>query len=208
MIGYIKGIIIEKSLPFLLIDVSGLGYEVQVSLITFSQTPAEGTTVTLYTHLSIREDAHLLYGFYNKSEREWFRELIKINGVGPKLALSILSVLNEQALIHCVQEQDVSVLTRVPGIGKKTAARLLVEMQGKLSHLNKYCSEVPLPLHGGDITGEQFADNSQQEIADAISALIALGYKQQDASQAVSKIKSKDKLASDQLIRQALQSMA
>lgn len=209
MIGRINGVIIEKSLPYLLIDVSGIGYEIQTSLITFSQLPLEGSATTLYTHLSVREDAHLLYGFFSKSERELFRELIKINGVGPKLALSILSVLNEKTLVLCVQEQDASILTRVPGVGKKTAARLLIEMQGRLKNLNHLSySAKDFSLTKTEAEGINFTDNNEQTITDAINALVSLGYKQPDASQAVNKIKNKDKLASDQLLRQALQSMA
>ncbi|MCY4328756.1 MAG: Holliday junction branch migration protein RuvA [Endozoicomonadaceae bacterium] len=202
MIGRIKGTIIEKSLPYLLIDASGTGYEIQTSLITFSQLPAEGSVAVLYTHLSVREDAHLLYGFHSKSERELFRELIKISGVGPKLALSILSVLNEKTLVMCVQEQNVSMLTRIPGVGKKTAARLLVEMEGRLKNLNH--------LNDADTNfslTNTVADSNQQAITDAVNALISLGYKQPDASRAVNKIKDKTTLASDQLIRQALQAM-
>lgn len=205
MIGRLRGLVLEKIPPFLLIEVAGVGYELEVSMSTFCHLTSGGES-TLYTHLVVREDAQLLYGFASRSERELFRELIKISGVGPKLALSILSVLDTKALVSCVQEQDVAMLTRVPGVGKKTASRLLVEMQGRLDNWVNVSDEFSLSAVEGK-TSLQQAD-SRQEIMDAINALISLGYKQNDASKAVNAIKNKRELASEQLIRQALQVMA
>ena len=204
MIGRLRGLILEKSPPWVVLDVAGVGYELEVSMSTFCQLPAEGESV-LYTHLVVREDAQLLYGFSSKSERDVFRELIKISGVGPKVALSILSVLDIKKLVMCVQEQDASALTRVPGIGKKTASRLLVEMQGRLDSWMGTSDEFSLSVMSG--TDSALQTDSRQEIMDAINALISLGYKQSEASKAVNAINKKRDLASEQLIRQALQEM-
>ncbi|KPW82809.1 Holliday junction DNA helicase subunit RuvA [Pseudomonas congelans] len=201
MIGRLRGSLAEKQPPHLVLDVNGVGYEVEVPMTTLYRLPHVGETVTLHTHLVVREDAHLLYGFYEKRERELFRELIRLNGVGPKLALALMSGLEVDELVRCVQAQDTSALTRIPGVGKKTAERLLVELKDRF----KAWESLP-----GTFTLVSNGLNQAEPVAsaesDAVSALISLGYKPQEASKAVSAIKEKD-LSSADLIRRALKGM-
>ena len=201
MIGRLRGFLAEKQPPHLVLDVNGVGYEVEVPMTTLYRLPHVGETVTLHTHLVVREDAHLLYGFYEKRERELFRELIRLNGVGPKLALALMSGLEVDELVRCVQAQDTSALTRIPGVGKKTAERLLVELKDRF----KAWESLP-----GTFTLVSNGPNQAEPVAsaesDAVSALISLGYKPQEASKAVSAIKEKD-LSSADLIRRALKGM-
>ncbi|KZL40947.1 ATP-dependent DNA helicase RuvA [Pseudomonas syringae pv. syringae] len=201
MIGRLRGSLAEKQPPHLVLDVNGVGYEVEVPMTTLYRLPHVGETVTLHTHLVVREDAHLLYGFYEKRERELFRELIRLNGVGPKLALALMSGLEVDELVRCVQAQDTSALTRIPGVGKKTAERLLVELKDRF----KAWESLP-----GTFTLVSNGPNQAEPVAsaesDAVSALISLGYKSQEASKAVSAIKEKD-LSSADLIRRALKGM-
>ncbi|KPY08101.1 Holliday junction ATP-dependent DNA helicase RuvA [Pseudomonas savastanoi pv. nerii] len=198
MIGRLRGSLAEKQPPHLVLDVNGVGYELEVPMTTLYRLPHVGETVTLHTHLVVREDAHLLYGFYEKRERELFRELIRLNGVGPKLALALMSGLEVDELVRCVQAQDASALTRIPGVGKKTAERLLVELKDRF----KAWESLP-----GTFTLVSNGPNQAEPVAsaesDAVSALISLGYKPQEASKAVSAIKEKD-LSSADLIRRAL----
>src|SRR5690606_8339176 len=133
MIGRLSGIVLEKQPPHILLDVNGVGYEVEAPMSTFYRLPSAGEKTTLHTHLVVREDAQLLYAFIDKRDRHLFRELIRLSGVGPKLALSLMSVLEVDELIAAVQAEDTSALTRVPGVGKKTAERLLVELKGRFS---------------------------------------------------------------------------
>ncbi|CEA02263.1 Holliday junction DNA helicase RuvA [Pseudomonas saudimassiliensis] len=199
MIGRLSGILLEKQPPHILLDVNGVGYELDAPLSTFYRLPAIGDKVTLHTHLVVREDAQLLYAFAEKRDRALFRELIKLNGVGPKLALALMSGLEVDELIGAVQAQDTSALTRVPGVGKKTAERLLVELKDRF----KAWEDIPgaaVPL----VTGT--APVAVSGTADAVSALIALGYKPQEASRAVANIKE-DGLSSEELIRRALKGM-
>lgn len=201
MIGRLRGSLAEKQPPHLVLDVNGVGYEVEVPMTTLYRLPHVGETVTLHIHLVVREDAHLLYGFYEKRERELFRELIRLNGVGPKLALALMSGLEVDELVRCVQAQDTSALTRIPGVGKKTAERLLVELKDRF----KAWESLP-----GTFTLVSNGPNQAEPVAsaesDAVSALISLGYKPQEASKAVSAIKEKD-LSSADLIRRALKGM-
>lgn len=199
MIGRLSGILLEKQPPHILLDVNGVGYEVDAPMSTFYRLPAIGDKVTLHTHLVVREDAQLLYAFAEKRDRALFRELIKLNGVGPKLALALMSGLEVEELIGAVQAQDTGALTRVPGVGKKTAERLLVELKDRF----KAWEDIPgaaAPL----VTGT--APVAVSGTADAVSALIALGYKPQEASRAVANIKE-DGLSSEELIRRALKGM-
>src|SRR5690606_27720965 len=131
MIGRLRGTLAEKQPPFLLLDVNGVGYELEVPMTTLYRLPPVGEALTLHTHLVVREDAQLLYGFAEKRERELFRELIRLNGVGPKLALALMSGLEVDELVRCVQAQDTAALTKIPGVGKKTAERLLVELKDR-----------------------------------------------------------------------------
>lgn len=190
MIGQLRGILLEKHPPSLLVETNGIGYELQVPMTSFYQLPSIGEEVILYTHLVVREDAQSLYGFARKQERSLFRALIKINGVGPKLALTILSGVEADTFVKCVRDNDIASLVRLPGIGKKTAQRLLMEMRD--------------PLKDWDTERCDITAMGNTAINDAISALVALGYKQQEAHSAV--IRHKDKnLSSEQLIRLALQ---
>jgi len=209
MIGRLRGCLVEKVSPYILLDVAGVGYEIETSMSTFCQLPQAGKESILFTHLVVREDAQLLYGFSTRTERELFRELLKINGVGPKLALSILSVLDSNTLLECVHEQNIDLLIRVPGVGKKTASRLLIEMQGRLDFLIEAADADVTSSSSTLIDKHARFDESdnRREVLDAINALISLGYKQNEATKAVREIKNKQKMASEQLIRQALQTM-
>jgi Holliday junction DNA helicase RuvA len=199
MIGRITGVLLEKQAPVLLIDVQGVGYEVQAPMTTIYQLPEQGSTVTLFTHFVVREDAQLLYGFSSERERLLFRTLIKVNGVGPKLGLTILSGIETDDFVRCVRDNDTVTLVRLPGVGKKTAERLLVEMRDRLKDWQ--------------VQGESLGDASQQGVpsgnlaaTEAESALIALGYKPQQASKAIAALDSPD-ASSEELIRMALKNM-
>ena len=201
MIGRLRGTLAEKQPPHLILDVNGLGYELEVPMTTLYRLPPVGQAVTLHTHLVVREDAQLLYGFFEKRERELFRELIRLNGVGPKLALALMSGLDVDELVRCVQAQDTSALTRVPGVGKKTAERLLVELKDRFKAWETAPAMFELMP-----TGPDHAAPVATAEADAVSALISLGYKPQEASKAVSAIQTKG-LSSEELIRRALKGM-
>lgn len=205
MIGRLRGIIIEKQAPELLLEVGGVGYEVQLPLTSFYQLPETGHEAVIYTHFVVREDAQLLYGFINQTERALFRQLIKANGVGPKLALTILSGMTAQQFVRCVQLDDITTLVKLPGVGKKTAERLVVEMRDRLKDWGLPVSSPvtdALVLQGDDAVFS-LPESAEQ---DAISALVSLGYSQLQASKAVQKIKQPD-LSSEQLIKEALRSM-
>lgn len=206
MIGRLTGELVEKTPPELLIDVSGVGYEIEASMNTFYKLPEVGTFVTIYTHFVVREDAQLLYGFADKQERSLFRTLIKVNGVGPKLALTILSGISAPEFIRTVHNEDVSALTRLPGVGKKTAERLIIEMKDKLSKLESPTA-VEFELSGQGVGAP--VQPRQDHRADAETALIALGYKPMQATKAIEQ--AANTLGSDAeteaLIRQALKMM-
>lgn len=202
MIGRIRGTLLEKQPPELLVDVNGVGYEIQAPMTTIYQVPAVGDSVELFTHLVVREDAHLLYGFASSRERSLFRALIKVNGVGPKLALTILSGMDVEDFVRRVRDNDAAALVRMPGVGKKTAERLLVEMRDRLRDwqvdgLVVGGGAAQLPAAGGD------------HLQEAESALIALGYKPQEAARMLSAVTKNNKEAvtsSEELIRLALKS--
>jgi Holliday junction DNA helicase RuvA len=197
MIGFLRGILVAKKPPALLLDVRGVGYEVDAPMSTFYKLPDLGEEVVLYTHLAIREDAHSLFGFVSEAERTLFRTLIKVNGVGAKLALGILSGLSAEEFHRCVEYQDTARLVRLPGVGKKTAERLIIELRDRLPELGS----VTLPGAGTlPMPAASPAD-------DAVSALIALGFKPPDASALVRKIPAEGK-SSEEIIRLALQSTA
>jgi Holliday junction DNA helicase RuvA len=200
MIGQLQGIILEKQPPQLLLEVNGVGYEIDASMNTFYHLPEVGQSIVLYTHFVVREDAQLLYGFHNKDERSLFRTLLKVNGVGPKLALTILSSIDPNEFIRCVMNNDTDSLVRLPGVGKKTAERLIIEMRDKVSNLHQ-AEPMRAALSPHD---DNFSRN--QTTQDAISALIALGYKPPAASRAVSKVDD-GKMTSEELIRQSLREM-
>ncbi len=196
MIAWLKGELLEKQAPSLLLNVNGIGYELEAPMTTFYDLPAEGEIATLYVHMVVREDAQLLFGFSSRQQRELFRSLIKVNGVGPKVALAVLSTLSAQELLQCMADEDFNSLCKVPGIGKKTAQRLVVEMKDRLE---KEFGDVALEQRsvGGGI------NNARN---DAIEALVSLGYRPADASRVV---KGLDKdLSSEDLIRQALRTLS
>ena len=194
MIGFLRGIIVNKQPPILILDVNGVGYEIHAPMSTFYHLPDLLQSVSLLTHLIVREDAHLLYGFYQSEERDLFRALIKVNGVGPKLALSILSGISIQEFVQCVQDNDVSRLVLIPGIGKKTAERLIIETRDTLANWTS------TDLAITNITSEQ------RYVQDAVSALTALGYKPNEAQRAIKQVQQQGR-NSEELIRLALQSM-
>ncbi|MCP5419362.1 MAG: Holliday junction branch migration protein RuvA [Gammaproteobacteria bacterium] len=198
MIGRLRGVLAVKQPPYLMIEVQGVGYDLEASLSTFQNLPEVGAEVSLHTHLAVREDTHALYGFATVAERTLFRNLIKISGIGAKLALLILSGMTVDAFARCIQEGDTVSLTRLPGIGKKTAERLLVEMRDRIGTLELggiAVANVP------DGTLTVAAANPRD---DAISALVTLGYKLPDAVRMVGALDTTD-LGSEEIIRQALQ---
>ena len=204
MIGSLRGTLLEKQPPHVILDVNGVGYELEVPMSTLFQLPAVDEPLVLHTHLVVREDAQLLYGFYSKRDRALFRELIRLNGVGPKLALALMSGLSVDELIQCVNAEDTARLMKVPGVGKKTADRLLVELKDRF----KNWESTPLagqtgtePAHASTVTEAQSAES------DAVSALIGLGFKPAQASRSVSTV-FEEGLSSEDLIRRALRGMA
>lgn len=195
MIGRLQGVVLSKQAPDLLLDVQGVGYELLVSLNTFFDIPDIGETVTLHTHFVVREDAQQLYGFSQLEERVLFRHLIKVNGVGPKIALAILSGMSASEFSRCVQRDEVATLVKIPGVGKKTAERLLIEMRDKISSIVDNGSEQPVEQVTQDISLE------------AESALTALGYRPQDAAKMVNRVAGEHITNAEELIRAALKSM-
>ena len=199
MIGRISGTLLEKQPPEILLDVGGVGYEIQVPMTTLYELPVTGTALTLFTHFVVREDAQLLYGFSSERDRHLFRSLIKVSGVGPKLALGILSGMDADSFVRTVQRDDVSTLVKLPGVGKKTAERLLIEMRDRLKD---WMLELAEPTAA---TTEAASDRDM--LAEAESALVALGYKPAEASRAVAAANNDSIERSEELIRRALQSM-
>jgi len=197
MIGRIAGVLLEKQAPDLLVDVGGVGYEIQAPLTTVFQLPPPGSKVELFTHLVVREDAHLLFGFAKRSDRRLFRELIKVSGIGPKLALAILSGMDTDGFARCVRDGDAAALVRLPGVGKKTAERLLIEMRDRLADW----SVDGLRVDAGAATLPGVVSGAQQE---AESALIALGYKPQEAAKMVLAASKAGAATAEELIRAAL----
>ena len=199
MIGQLSGTLIQKQPPLLMLDVHGVGYEVQAPMSTFYSLPELDNPVVLLIHMVVREDALLLYGFYSESERRLFKSLIKVNGVGPKLALTILSGISANEFVQVVKNNDESGLVRLPGIGKKTAQRLIVEMRDRL---NDWQDDT-----AGDLkktsTASDTLNTEQDIIKEATSALVALGYKPVEADKMISKLDTQDQ-SSESLIKQAL----
>ena len=204
MIGYLRGNLLEKQPPHVLLDVNGVGYELEVPMTTLFQLPAVGEPLVLHVQLVVREDAQLMYGFYAKRDRALFRELIRLNGVGPKLALALMSGMNVDELIQCVNAEDTSRLMKVPGVGKKTAERLLVELKDRF----KNWDSTPLAGQTGmEPTATSTVTNAHMAENDAVSALVSLGFKPAEASRAVSAVFAEG-LSSEDLIRRALKGMA
>ena len=193
MIGFIEGLLVFRRPPLLMLNVNGVGYEVEAPLTVFYDLPDDGGKLGLYTHLLVRADAYNLYGFASSSERDTFRSLLKVNGVGPKAALAILSGLDAVEFEHCVRHGDVARLTRVPGVGRKTAERLIVEMKDRLTGA------------AGAPPADRAADGGQA-VRDAIGALVSLGYKQGEAARAVRGVEQPG-ASGEELIRAALSRM-
>ncbi|MCX7083404.1 MAG: Holliday junction branch migration protein RuvA [Methylococcales bacterium] len=196
MIGFLRGKLVYKAPPFLILDVQGVGYELEAPMTTFYDLPALNEEIKLHTHLVVREDAHSLFGFSTQADRALFRTLIKVSGVGPKLALTILSGQSAEEFHRCIHDNDTLALVRLPGVGKKTAERLVIEMRDRLPDLaesatSNITSSSTLPSIG----------NPKQE---AVSALCSLGYKPLDASKMVQNISAEGKSCED-IIRLALQ---
>jgi len=196
LIGFLRGRLAAKHPPVLLMDVGGVGYEIEAPMSTFYGLPAVGTDVMLHTHLVVREDAHILFGFGTERERSLFRELIKISGVGPRIALGILSGASVDEFHRCVEAQDAASLTRIPGIGRKTAERLIIEMRDRLKAL---ATGQSLEIRGPTGTGAP-APSPQ---AEAFSALVALGYKPPEVTRLLQKV-DPSVTTTEELIRHAL----
>lgn len=205
MIGRLRGTLVEKLPPELLIEVSGVGYEVQMPMSCFYELPNVGAEAIIYTHFVVREDAQLLYGFNTVKERALFREVIKANGVGPKLGLGILSGMTAMQFVSCVEREDITTLVKLPGVGKKTAERLVVEMKDRLKGWGAGDLFTPADeIESMDASGQAVSGNVEEE---AISALLVLGYKPTQASKVVSQV-SKPDMTCESVIREALKSMA
>ena len=195
MISRLTGILAAKRAPQILVDCNGVGYEADVSMTTYYQLPEVGEQISIWTHLLVKDDSHSLIGFNGEQERKLFRQLIRINGVGPKMALTILSGIDDQQFAICIANNDIAMLTRLPGVGKKTAERLVIEMRDKIEAL---LSDVP---------AQQVSVGGHSIVSEAIEALQALGYKPADAENMISRAQQQGETHSSasQLIKQALQ---
>lgn len=198
MIGRLRGTLLEKNAPDVLIECGGVGYDLSVPMTCLYLLPAVGAEAILYTHLSVREDAQQLFGFSSKESRQLFRELIKVNGVGPKLAITIMSGIDADDFVRCVHQADSATLVRLPGVGKKTAERLIIEMRDRLKDWQASA--------GASTASNSAGVSAANHQTEAEAALIALGYKPQEASKAIAKVASQAE-TSEELIRLALKNM-
>lgn len=199
MIGRLSGELIEKNVPTLVMDVGGVGYELEAPLTTFYRLPELGAQLVLHVHFVVRQDAQLLYGFTDKKERDLFRTLIKVNGVGPKLALAILSGMEAAEFVKSVRSKDIPSMVRLPGVGKKTAERIIIDLEGRLDEW------------GGNLVDDQSGSlesivSQRNLVRDAENALVSLGYKPQQAAIAIAQVKDED-LDVEGLIKKALQNI-
>lgn len=197
MIGRLRGILLEKTPPTLLLEVGGVAYEVYAPMFTFYRLPELGQETTLHTQFIVREDSQTLYGFYQETERTLFRHLIKVSGIGPKLAISILSGIEPEHFVDCIIQADSKSLIGIPGVGRKTAERLLIEMRDRLTDWQ---------MSDHSIMQKTTMNHSDQLFQEALAALIALGYKPNEARQAIKPIVPHHH-TSEELIRHALRSM-
>jgi Holliday junction DNA helicase RuvA len=195
VIGRLRGRLLRKAPPALIIDVHGVGYELEAPMSTFYRLPEVGSEVELHTHLVVRDDAHLLYGFSTEHERRLFRDLLRVTGIGPKIGLALLSGIDVDTFLLCVEAQDVDALTRIPGIGRKTAERLLIEMRDRIRALGQ------LP------SGAQRLDQPAGAQAEAFAALVALGYRPAEVTRLLKSVDNEG-AATEELIRRALQAAA
>lgn len=200
MIGWLRGVLREKQPPYLILEVNGVGYELEAPMTTFSLLPGLGEELTVFTHQLVREDAQSLYAFTHRGERNVFRQLLRVSGVGAKLALAILSGMDADELSRCVYERDIARLAQLPGIGKKTAERLIIELRDRLQALPD--------LTVGELLASARATLNQADAeAEAIRALVALGFRHQDATGRVRAVREEG-LACEDLVRRALKSLA
>jgi Holliday junction DNA helicase RuvA len=197
LIAYLRGRLLEKQPPVMVVEANGVGYELEAPMTTFYDLPDPGADTVLHVHMVVREDAHKLYGFSGRPQRDLFRSLLRVSGVGPRVALAILSTLSAEEFLSCMASEDVDRLTHVPGIGRKTAQRLLVEMRDR----------VLADSEGATLRAAQPQPSAPNPAQDAVSALIALGYKAPQASRAVSEVGEKAE-GSEEIIRQALRLLA
>ncbi len=198
MIGFLRGTLLQKMPPFLVLDVGGVGYELEAPMTTFYDLPDEQEEVSLFTHLLVREDAHLLFGFSDPSQRGLFRNLLKVSGVGPRVGLAILSTLTVGQFVQCVRRQDARSLTVVPGIGQKTAERMLLDLRDRID------LDILEEAGGGDSPTGKSVHNP---VDDAVGALVALGYRTSDANRAVRAVEEQCDGRED-LIRLALKALS
>jgi Holliday junction DNA helicase RuvA len=198
VIGRLRGKIIEKRPPHMVVDVNGVGYEVEAPMTTFYRLPEVGAETQLFTHLAVREDAHLLFAFSTEEERRLFRALLKVSGVGTKLALAIISGIEPAQFAACVSHGDAVRLTSLPGIGKKTAERLIVEMRDRLADWHREPLSSTAPPTSGT------SSPRHDSVADAVAGLVSLGFKPQEASRLVHSLDFDPDAASEEIIRQAL----
>jgi Holliday junction DNA helicase RuvA len=203
MIGRLKGILVNKQPPWILLDVQGVGYEVEVPLSTLFDLPANGQEATLLIHTVVREDAFLLYGFSREVERKLFRHLLKVTGVGAKLALGVLSGMNAEEFAGAIARNDIAALIRLPGVGRKTAERLVIEMRDRLAE--GFFDDAPLATAAGKMGDAVPLAGADQE---AMSALEALGYKPAEAQRMVKAVPGAEALPVEQIIRLALKPLA
>lgn len=202
MIGRLKGILLEKQPPNLLVDVHGVGYEVQAPMTTFYHLPDIGSEATLHIHFAVSETAQSLYGFHSKADRTLFRQLIKVSGVGPKMALGIMSGMDSEEFVRCVMNNRVTSLVKVPGVGKKTAERLVIEMRDRLQNWQSEPEGMLIAREAATL------DEGGLMLAEAESALIALGYKPTEAARAIANVLEEHQVErSEDLIRLALRGM-
>lgn len=195
MIGHLRGRLVRKAPPALIVDVGGVGYELEAPMSTFYRLPEVGSEVELHTHLVVREDAHLLYGFSTENERRLFRDLLRVTGIGPKIGLALLSGMDVDTFLFCVEAQDVDALTRIPGIGRKTAERLLIEMRDRIRALGQMPSATPR------------IDQPAGAQAEAFAALVALGYRPAEVTRLLKTVDNEG-AGTEELIRRALQAAA
>lgn len=198
MIGFLRGTLLQKMPPFLVLDVGGVGYELEAPMTTFYDLPGEQEEVSLFTHLLVREDAQLLFGFSDPSQRGLFRSLLRVSGVGPRVGLAILSTLTVGQFVQCVRRQDARSLTVVPGIGQKTAERMLLDMRDRID------LDSLVDTAGADPSSGRAAHNP---VDDAVGALVALGYRAPDANRAVRAVEDQCEGRED-LIRLALKMLS
>jgi Holliday junction DNA helicase RuvA len=195
MIGHLRGRLVRKAPPALILDVGGVGYELEAPMSTFYRLPELGGEVELHTHLVVRDDAHLLYGFATEDERRLFRDLLRVTGIGPKIGLALLSGIDVGTFMRCVEAEDTQALTRIPGIGRKTAERLLIEMRDRIRALGQLppTGSAPVPAAGAR--------------AEAYSALVALGYRPVEVNRLLQGVEEEG-VGTEELIRRALQAAA